>query len=207
MITIAYKQCADCCEHESVHALRDELLRLCLGVSDPLGAVSVADGGRPMLSIDGADISLSHSDGLVAVALSVSGYCASADGLCRDGVTVWALDVPCERIGLDIESVGGKRPEHCRRIAARYFTADERQSLEQASDYCAEFVRIWTQKESICKCSGVGLAGLRRADTNLLPDGLSVLTDRISVGGTDYYLSICMQSAAKNKNCTIMRLI
>jgi 4'-phosphopantetheinyl transferase len=73
---------------------------------------------------------LSHTDGLMLVAVS-------------NGV----------QVGVDVEKI---RPiEGAKRIAARYFSAKECESLEVDP---ASFFRLWTRRESALKAWGIGIS-------------------------------------------------
>jgi 4'-phosphopantetheinyl transferase len=91
--------------------------------------------GRPALAGQEGDLdfSLSHSQGLAAVAVT-------------RGV----------RVGLDIE---GLRPVK-ENIAARYFSQAEHRELAclPAADQLAGFYRCWTRKEAVLKALGDGLS-------------------------------------------------
>ena len=72
-------------------------------------------------------------------------------------------------VGVDVERL--RKPPL--RVAQRYFTEEE-QKLLQEDD--SQFWRIWTGKEALCKLSGEGIAGLKRADTLAPPAGAALST-------------------------------
>lgn len=88
--------------------------------------------GKPHIKDAKAGISLSHTDGLAAAALSQSG-----------------------NIGIDAEKIYEKDPVP---LAARFFTASEK-DLVISSDYPPlTFTEIWTKKEAYLKYLGAGLS-------------------------------------------------
>jgi 4'-phosphopantetheinyl transferase len=93
--------------------------------------------GRPFLRHDRApDFNLSDTTGGTLVAVAAQA-----------------------RIGVDLERTD-RNPPH-RRLARRYFDADECESLETMSDDEARraFLRLWTAKEASCKSTGTGIYG------------------------------------------------
>ncbi|MCM2429994.1 4'-phosphopantetheinyl transferase family protein [Streptomyces sp. RKAG337] len=146
---------------------RNAARRLLSRVADELlGAPAAArierDGlGRPYLTrADGAElqVSISHCDDVVAVALTRSG-----------------------RVGVDVELL---RTLPALRLAGRYFDRAEAQWLADrpAAGRTPDFLRLWTAKEALGKALGVGLRGgglRRRVPPELLVDAdeLSPLPD------------------------------
>ena len=59
--------------------------------------------------------------------------------------------MPC---GVDIQE---RRPIRSRRIVERTMNAREQRQIREAEDSTAEFIRLWTYKESCIKLSGEGL--------------------------------------------------
>lgn len=66
-------------------------------------------------------------------------------------------------VGIDIEGVySGKAPDEEKekrrlRVAGRFFTEREFESIKKAADFDVEFCRIWTMKEAYVKMQGKGL--------------------------------------------------
>ena len=86
--------------------------------------------GKPFLSDSGLFISLSHTDGMVAVAVS-----------------------DCE-VGVDIERT--KLVDL--KIAKRFFTDSEQDYVFESDDATDRFFEIWTKKEAYIKKIGKGLS-------------------------------------------------
>lgn len=63
------------------------------------------------------------------------------------------------RVGIDLEQVERQLPH--RRLAQRYFAADENAVLAGLPDDAARraFLRLWTAKEASCKATGTGIYG------------------------------------------------
>lgn len=117
-----------------------------------LEAVRYAENGKPyFVGFDHVTFNLSHSGHMVACALVL------------ESPGIFATPV-----GVDIQKV----PDSCEKvakIAENYYTEGEKALLfpylDDISAYCREFTRIWTRKEAMVKCSGIGLSGLRSADS------------------------------------------
>lgn len=107
-----------------------------------------APSGRLLLEAPaGWHVSLSHTDGLVAVV---------------------AATAPC---GVDIERV---RDARVAAVAARYFAPEEAAQLAAVDAATArrDFFRLWTLKEAAVKALGEGLAGnMARLAFTLAPEG------------------------------------
>lgn len=93
----------------------------------------VSPTGKPHLAGDSLHFNMSHSGNHVAVAISNSG------------------------VGIDIEQV--RRVTHLRSLAQKHFTVSELSTLENiGEDQIARgFFALWTRKEAVLKCLGVGL--------------------------------------------------
>jgi 4'-phosphopantetheinyl transferase len=90
------------------------------------------DGGKPFLADQDLHFNMSHSGGLVAIA------------------------VAGEEVGIDVERVD--RPIDADAIAARFFTADEQRWLRGQPAMPHAFFRLWTIKEALMKADGRGMA-------------------------------------------------
>lgn len=126
------------------------LLRLVLAdvASGQAPRFARAPSGRLLLDAPaGWHVSLSHTDGLVAVV---------------------AATAPC---GVDIERV---REARVAAVAARYFAPEEAAQLAAVGAASArrDFFRLWTLKEAAVKALGEGLAGnMARLAFTLAPEG------------------------------------
>ena len=128
--------------------------------------IALAPLGRPYFVGEGApDFNLSHTEGLAAAILGDS----------RVGI-----DVQVESESLDVE-----------RLAARFFGENEKALVRGAPR--ALFFELWTKKEALGKCLGVGLSPLLGTDTEPLAakHRLSFVTERIFLGGKTYTLTAC----------------
>ncbi len=89
--------------------------------------------GKPYLpDHPGLHFNLSHTEGMIAIALT------------RDA-----------RIGVDVE----RRPDESSdlaAIAARVFTPEEQGTMESCRDPVARFTQLWSAKEAIMKATGLG---------------------------------------------------
>ncbi len=140
---------------------------------------------------DNVAFNLSHSGNMVACALSILpvGQIAPA-------------------VGVDLQLVS---PDTVRaeRVSERYFTEGERIQLSRVAadgpSYCRLFAQIWTKKEALLKCLGVGLSKIGEADSeNPARHGCSYVesTEKTltytDINGKEqteaYYLTVCAQN-------------
>jgi len=116
----------------------DRLLRAVLSryVDGPLRFARESKG-RPYLADGGPDFNLSDTVGGTVVAVAESG-----------------------RLGVDLERLD--RSLSHRRLAPRYFGAQEIAALEAMDDESARlaFLRLWTAKEASSKSTGTGIYGV-----------------------------------------------
>lgn len=94
-------------------------------------------GGKPFVNTDGIFVSISHTDGLCAAAVSDA------------------------EIGIDIEIIPSdadspERTGRLNRLAERYFSPDEVKYVESCA--ASGFYRVWTAKESFIKFTGEGFS-------------------------------------------------
>ena len=163
-------------QSEIAHTLlSDMLLAAGLGSSP----ISQDQLGRPYLSeLPHVDFSLSHTKGLVVVALS----------------WVHKGEIP-PRVGVDAELLHST-PDRAKRLAARYFAPCERAFFDRHDDEAvATFVRLFTRKEAFAKCRGDGLAKhLRQTDT--MRDGFEA-DEHVRFLAPDapdcYHITLCVE--------------
>ena len=91
--------------------------------------------GKPFLPLDDVEISITHSEGFVAVALSVG-----------EG-----------RVGIDAEPSERYDREKQIKLAERFFNESEKRRFFDKENP-RSFVSIWTRKEAVAKRDGIGLA-------------------------------------------------
>lgn len=108
----------------------------------PTGTLAYEASGRPYFAEGDADFSITHACG--------ASFCAVSDD--------------AERVGLDAEHLSRGKTLDCEGLAARFFSDGERALLSTGAPE-EGFLRIWTRKEALVKQSGVGLRGLRNADS------------------------------------------
>ena len=147
----------------ALYALRQNFGEVCPELyNSPRGDIlRYAESGKPYVGVgSGMFVSISHSHGLCAVAVSDS------------------------EIGIDIEYIDPNRPyERLKRLAKRFFATDE---LEYAAaDLTERFFEVWCAKESYVKYTGDGLSGLGSFSIFGLP--VEVTRLRIAdMGGKSY---------------------
>lgn len=120
---------------------------LLLEAAGVAGELCYTGQGRPYLAGQALDFSISHTREHV---------------FCAIGFPDAGAAVP--RIGLDAEELARAGALDTSRMAERWFS-DHEKALLQANPTKEAFLRIWTRKEALVKYMGVGLAGMRAADT------------------------------------------
>ncbi len=120
-------------------------MALDVGISLADRTLAYEAGGRPYFPDAPIDFSITHTEGLVACALSVG------------------KSPPPHRVGLDAEALGSRTPQSMERISARFFCDSERALFLSSPDE-STFLEIWTGKEALCKQDGIGLSGISRYD-------------------------------------------
>lgn len=134
-----------------------------LGRLAPGAVIRTNSYGKPACA--GVPFNLSHTKDAVILSVMESGEgmaqplekdaCAGCDLKGRaDTCAGCGMDGVC--IGCDIERIQPYEP----RVAKRFFTAAEYQSLEEESGAEAQaelFYRYWTKKESVMKLTGLGI--------------------------------------------------
>ena len=108
------------------HLYNASLCALSLLNKEQMADLDYTEAGRPFFSTMDADISISHSNDLVAVAISESNE---------------------HRVGVDIEPISEKDPDTLKRFAERFFTEDEMISFSSGTT----LTEIWTKKEALFK--------------------------------------------------------
>lgn len=123
------------------------------------------------------DFSLSHAGRHIAVVLAVA---ENESEQPRVGIDV---EIPHERISKE-------------KLAGRFFSSNEKARLEKCGYSDAEFLRIWTRKESYLKFVGTGLSGgMKEADTENI-DALGVTFTEYGVEGDgDAVVTVCTDNA------------
>ena len=126
-------------EHDCVYGLLAKELSL---YGRSIGEVVKDKNGKPFIPGDDIFFSLSHASGLCVCAV-------------------------CDRaVGVDAEALRPKNKDTILRLARRYLTEAEQSRLKDSSDSLSEaFLSIWVKKESIVKRSGVGIIGMKDADS------------------------------------------
>lgn len=118
----------------------------------------VQPGGKPVVTVpQGYAFNVSHSGDLCVCAVGTA------------------------PVGIDVQKMGTVRFDA---IARRWFTPDEQKEYGQAEDREGMFYTLWTKREAVGKCLGVGLRPL--------PETLPPMKLRWETLG-DYRLCVCWQ--------------
>ena len=132
------------------------------------------ENGRPFFEGDETlDFSISHSEGVVAVALSTGG-----------------------RVGVDVEKVGAVKD--IKRLAARFFSDSENERLKKSTQYENEWTEIWTRKEAYIKYSGIKTERIADIDTENGRD-VRFYSERIATENEKYSLTLCVNARVKEE--------
>lgn len=188
MTVVAYTKCDKANEHKVSQDLLNSLLFDCFGEKAP--KVLRTDMGRPYLENSNCDISVSHSGGIAAVA--VSGISDFKGDCLKSGEKIIKFDTS-GRIGIDVEVIEGKKYSAAVTVAKHFFTESEQADVENADNKIDKFLDIWTEKECICKLKGVGISGIRQADTQNLEKSYRVFLQEIFLDGKEYKLCVLTQ--------------
>ena len=125
-------------EHTSAYSLLDKMLKK-HGVSEY--EISKNENGKPYIEGASVHFSISHTDGLCAVAVS-------------DG-----------EIGIDCEKIDSAYKSRVDNFSKKYFTVSEQNEIAGSEDTLAKFFEIWTRKEAYIKKYGLNSAHISRVDT------------------------------------------
>lgn len=112
-----------------------------------------------------------------------------------DDTQLFAIECgKCADLGADTELISPRRSEsRLKALSERYFTPDEISLVDKNGKNA--FYRIWTEKESYLKLSGVGLKAIRTANTLALTEGISMLSFGVRHNGEEFSCSVCFQTA------------
>lgn len=127
--------------------------------------LATESGGKPYF--DGCDIffNISHSDG----------FC------------ICATDT--KPLGVDVERLRALADRD--KLAERYFCAEEKEFIQESDDPDLAFLRVWTKKEALLKCIGVGLTQDLRS-LNIFDKKLRFSELTKEVGNEKFLISICL---------------
>lgn len=169
MIYISLAECDKTAEsqHLTAHNLLTSLL--CdLGYEYPI--INKEENGRPFVNYDCTDISISHSNNLVAV-------CVATDKILESDCTL-TLPIDAKRIGIDIEYIDRSiNLIEKNRLAKRF--------LSQEADSIEDFFSIWTENEAVGKMTGEGVIQNKKTACDVL--SFIAVTDKLN---SEYSLSI-----------------
>ena len=129
-------------ESKAAHALLEKMLLKHFGINNPV--IKKTENQKPYVDNKNVFFSLSHTYGMVV--------CAVSD----------------KEIGIDIEKITPYDMSKIKRIAGRFFTNGERETLAKDNFDSITFLKIWTRKESYIKLRGKNLIYLSEIDTENL---------------------------------------
>ncbi len=127
--------------------------------------ITLAENGRPQLSIKNADFNLSHSGSWVAVAL------------------LWGEEA---QVAIDIESPQKERDYLA--LLQHFACAEERDWFQQQEDKKRAFYQCWCVREAVLKASGVGLRKLRTVQHS--PTHLQIISPYSPQGELTFFTSL-----------------
>lgn len=199
MIVIGFDTSSASDPHCAWRRLLDSMLSRFMSLDDI--TVYKDENGKPRSSE--ACFSVSHSRDVVMCALFVPGQNAGELPVISayehidltDSTAFFAIEcAKCADLGTDTEFISPRRSEaRLRALSERYFTPEEISLVDKYGK--SAFYRIWTEKESYLKLSGVGLKAIRTANTLSLTEGISMLSFAVSHNGEEFSCSVCFQNA------------
>ena len=174
------------------------LLR-CAGLS---GTILYENNGRPYLEGGDVDFNITHTDQQVFCAVALHGETVAAEpdtlrmpypSQNASGARKQSLFDGMPRVGIDGENLSRIATVRVCPLADRWFSERELDFfLSDPTD--RTFLRIWTRKEALVKWTGVGLSGLREADTVIAESMYGVRFYEYNMGDT--LLSLCTHADA-----------
>ena len=95
------------------------------------------------------------------------------------------------QVGIDIQVHDNRLS--LQKLAARWFSEEEQQTLARAHATEDVFFELWTKKEALGKYLGIGLSPLVKKDTLSLAakHGVFFETTKLDYGGKRYTLTVC----------------
>lgn len=82
---------------------------------------------------------------------------------CKEGIAVVVDDKP---VGIDIEGVRRADDD----LIVRTMNKAEQEQIRNAENRDRAFTRLWTQKEAVVKCEGVGICSFEQLQSVLRPE-------------------------------------
>ena len=125
-------------EHDEAYALLFNMLKKHFGLINP--QILKSENGKPYVLDHGVYFSISHTSGLVAVAVA---------------------NVP---VGVDCELLSERSADEIKRFASRFFTQGELEHLCAHGFDTLEFFKLWTGKEAVIKKRGSNMSDLKKID-------------------------------------------
>lgn len=200
MIVIGFDASARCDPHTAWKRLLGDMVGRFMSPEDTDLEIYKDENGKPHAR--GAVFSVSHSRTLIMCALFVPGPTVNGIPVITSGEQVELTDSTqffvlecdkCADLGADTEYISPRRDEsRLEAISGRYFNPEEISIVKEGGRNA--FYRMWTEKESYLKLSGVGLKAIRTANTLSLPEGISVLSFGVSCRGEDFSCSVCFHT-------------
>lgn len=192
MITVAIALCENSAEgrHEAGRALLAAMTAPL--ITEPAdGEIITLAGGKPVPKSGRYGFSVSHSGGFVCCAV------ATHEPLTfTDAPLVFSVDGNADlNVGADIEVLRDRTPKTRKGIMNRFFSPKER---EFTGCDLARFFETHTRKEALCKLSGEGLSGYKKA-SSLSPAGAKIDTRRIDVFEKQLVLSVAFYESDTKK--------
>ncbi len=126
-------------EHNLAYSLLNNMLKRYFNLENY--TIIKNENGKPYIDKEGVYFNISHTNGLVA--------CAVSD----------------KEVGIDCEKIDTAYDKRVQKLANRYFVENEIKLLEKSDFDSCVFFRIWTSKEAIIKRLGGNMSLLKKIDT------------------------------------------
>ena len=125
-------------EHSAAYSLLQKML-LAHGMTEY--EISRNENGKPYIGGSDIHFSISHTDGLCAVAVSDTS------------------------IGIDCEKIDASYENKIDNFSKRYFLTNEQNEIEKSENKLTKFFEIWTRKEAYIKKFGLNSSHISKVDT------------------------------------------
>ncbi len=126
-------------EHNLAYSLLNNMLKRYFNIENY--TIIKNKNGKPYIDKKGVYFNISHTNGLVACAVSDT------------------------EVGIDCEKIDKAYDKRVQKFANRYFVENEINLLESSNFNLCVFFRLWTSKEAIIKRLGGNMSLLKKIDT------------------------------------------
>ena len=106
---------------------------------------------------------------------------------------LWICAFAEDEVGVDVQILSSDRPWS--KLAERFFSTEEADTVKNANDTASTFSRIWSRKEAVVKLLGIGIEGSFAT--------FSTLSDTLRFKDEDIFLRDFVPDIRKNLSAAI----